>query len=184
MRQKKELNTAVKITLKGGQSSVYESIEQASEMTGMSLQTLKIRANKNSIPKDGIQVEWIDPSTKKSYQAKRSKSKGSKFELDVIHKLNEIGYNTVSSRSNSKNLDNMKIDVDDLDGNLPCYLQMKATQTTPSYFKIAEECGLKDKPMVVCWKKQDKDGGQSPGTVFIAPIGILYDYLSLKLKNA
>lgn len=77
----------------------------------------------------------------------------------------------------------MKIDVDDLDGRLPCYLQMKATQSTPSYFKIAEECPLKDKPMVVCWKKQDKEGGQSPGTVFIAPISILYDYLSLKLHE-
>lgn len=42
-------------------------------MTGMSVQTLKIRANKNSIPKDGIKVEWIDPHTKKHYTAKRSK---------------------------------------------------------------------------------------------------------------
>ena len=183
MRQK-NLNTAVKITMKGGQSCVYESIEIASEMTGLSQQTLKIRANKNSIPKDGIQVEWIDPHTKKHYTAKRSKQKGSQLELDVIHKLNEIGYNTVSSRSNSKNLDNMKIDVDDLDGNLPCYLQMKATQSTPSYFKIAEECPLKDKDFVVVWKKQDKDGGQSPGTIFMAPISMLYDYLRLKLKNA
>ena len=170
--------------MKGGQSYVYESIEVASEMTGLSQQTLKIRANKNSIPKDGIQVEWIDPHTKKHYTAKRSKQKGSQLELDVIHKLNEMGYNTVSSRSNSKNLDNAKVDVDDLIGNLPVYIQCKATQTTPSYFKIAEECPLKDKDFVVVWKKQDKDGGQSPGTVFIAPIDMLYDYLSLKLKNA
>lgn len=170
--------------MKGGQSYVYESIEVASEMTGLSQQTLKIRANKNSIPKDGIQVEWIDLHTKKHYTAKRSKQKGSQLELDVIHKLNEIGYNTVSSRSNSKNLDNAKVDVDDLIGNLPVYIQCKATQTTPSYFKIAEECPLKDKNFVVVWKKQDKDGGQSPGTVFIAPIDMLYDYLSLKLKNA
>ena len=170
--------------MKGGQSYVYESIEVASEMTGLSQQTLKIRANKNSIPKDGIQVEWIDPHTKKHYTAKRSKQKGSQLELDVIHKLNEIGYNTVSSRSNSKNLDNAKVDVDDLIGNLPVYIQCKATQTTPSYFKIEEECPLKDKDFVVVWKKQDKDGGQSPRTVSIAPISILYDYLSLKLKNA
>ena len=184
MRQKKELNTAVKITLKGGQSSVYESIEVASEITGMSLQTLKIRANKNSIPKDGIQVEWIDPKTKKHYTAKRSKQKGSQLELDVIHKLNELGYNTVSSRSNSKNLDNSKVDVDDLDGNLPVYIQCKATQTTPSYFKIEEECPLKNKPFVVIWKKQDKEGGQSPGTVAMVPLDVLYDYLRLKLNNA
>ena len=149
----------------------------------MSLQTLKIRANKNSIPKDGIQVEWIDSSTKKHYTAKRSKQKGSQLELDVIHKLNEIGYNTVSSRSNSKNLDNAKVDIDDLEGNLPVYIQCKATQTTPSYFNIREECPLKDKPFTVVWKKQDKDGGQSPGTVAIIPLDLFYDYLKLKLNN-
>ena len=39
----------------------------------MTEQTLKIRANKNSIPKDGIKVEWVDEHTKKHYVAKRSK---------------------------------------------------------------------------------------------------------------
>lgn len=181
--KQKNLNTGVKITDKGGNTYVYDSIEKASEMTGMSLQTLKIRANKNSVPKDGVKVEWLDPKTKKHYTAKRSKQKGSQLELDVIHKLNEIGYNTVSSRSNSKMLDNSKVDVDDLDGNLPVYLQCKATQTTPSYFKILEECPLKDKDFVVIWKKQDKEGGQSPGTIFMAPINMLYEYLTLKLNK-
>ena len=180
---KKQLNTAVKITDKMGNSSVYESLEIAQEMTGMSIQTLKIRANKNSIPKDGIRVEWIDEHTKKSYSAKRSKQKGSKLELDVIHKLNELGYNTVSSRSNSKVLDNAKVDVCDLEGNLCTYIQCKATQSTPSYFKIAEECPLKDKWFSVIWKKQDKEGGQSPGTVAIIPLDMFYDYLSLKLHE-
>lgn len=180
---KKQLNTSVKITDKGGNTYVYDNIEMASEMTGMSIQTLKIRANKNSIPKDGIKVEWMDPHTKKHYTAKRSKQKGSALELDVIHKLNDLGYNTVSSRSNSKMLDNSKVDVCDLEGNLPCYLQMKATQTTPSYFKIEEECPLKDKPFIIIWKKQDKEGGISPGTIFMAPINVLYDYLKLKLEN-
>ena len=182
MRKTQSLNTGVKITDKGGNTYVYDTIEKASEMTQMSIQTLKIRANKSSTPKDGIKVEWLDPSTKKSYQAKRSKQKGSKLELDVIHKLNELGYNTVSSRSNSKNLDNAKVDVDDLDGRLPLYIQCKATQTTPSYFKIEEECPLKDKPFCVVWKKQDKEGGQSPGTLAMIPIDVLWDYLTLKLK--
>ena len=181
--KKQNLNTGIKIILKGGQSSIYESIEQASEMTGMSIQTLKIRANKNSVPKDGIRVEWLDPHTKKHYTAKRSKQKGSQLELDVIHKLNEIGYNTVSSRSNSKLLDNSKVDVCDLDNRLPIYIQCKATQTTPSYFKIEEECPLKDKPFVVVWKKQDKEGGNSPGTLVLAPIEMLYDYLKFKLNE-
>lgn len=152
-------------------------------MTQMSVQTLKIRANKNSIPKDGIQVEWIDPHTKKHYTAKRSKQKGSQLELDVIHKLNEIGYNTVSSRSNSKLLDNSKVDVCDLDGNLPCYIQCKATQSFPSYFKIREECPLKDKSFHLIWKKQEKDGSNSPGTVAIIPIENYWEYLTLKLNN-
>lgn len=152
-------------------------------MSGLSEQTLKIRANKNSIPKDGIKVEWIDPKTKKHYTAKRSKQKGSKLELDIIHRLNEIGYNTVSSRSNSKLLDNSKVDIDDLDGNLPLYIQAKATISTPSYFKIREECPLKDKPFTVVWKRQDKEGGNSPGTVFIAPIEVLWEYLTLKLNQ-
>ena len=179
--KKQNLDTGVKITLKGGQSTVYETIEQASEMTGMSIQTLKIRANKNSVPKDGVRVEWLDPKTKKHYTAKRSKQKGSQLELDVIHVLNDLGYNTVSSRSNSKLLDNSKVDVCDLEGNLPIYIQCKATQSTPSYFKIAEECPLKDLPFVIVWKKQDKEGGNSPGTVFMAPIELLYDYLKYKL---
>jgi hypothetical protein len=152
-------------------------------MTNLSEQTIKIRANKGSTGKDGTKCEWIDPSTKRHFQAKRSKQKGNALELDVIHRLNEIGYNTVSSRSNSKNLDNAKVDIDDLDGNLSTYIQCKATQSTPSYFKIREECPLKDKFFSVIWKKQDKEGGNSPGTVAIIPIEMFYDYLKLKLND-
>lgn len=184
MRQKKELNTAVKITLKGGQSSVYESIEVASKMTGMSLQTLKIRANKNSIPKDGVKVEWVDISTKRHFMAKANKRKGSATELDVVHKLNDIGYNVCSSRSNSKMLDNAKVDICDLDNTLDCYIQVKNTQSFPSYFKIREECPLKDKSFHLIWKKAEKDGSNSPGSVAVIPLDDYWEYLTLKLKNA
>ena len=76
----------------------------------------------------------------------------------------------------------MKVDIDDLDGRLPIYAQCKATQSTPSYFKIREECPLKDKFFTVIWKRQDKEGGNSPGTCAIIPIEMLWDYLKLKLK--
>lgn len=180
---KKQLNTAVKVTMKGGQSCVYESIEVASEMTGLSVQTLKIRANKNSIPKDGVQVEWLDEHTKKHYTAKRSKQKGSKLELDIIHKLNEIGYNTCSSRAQNKALDASKVDIYDIDGNLPILIQAKCTQTLPSYFKIREECPIKTLPFTIIWKKQDKNGGNSPGTVAIVDIDVLWDYLKMKYEK-
>lgn len=183
MSKKQDLNTSVKITDGFGNSSIYESIEIASEMTGMSIQTLKLRANKNSVPKDKIQVEWLDEHTKRSYKAKQSKRKGSKLELDIVHKLNEIGYNTCSSRSQNKLLDASKVDIYDIDGNLPILIQAKCTQSTPSYFNIKEECPLKDLPFTLIWKKQCKGEDNSPGTVAIIPIDILWEYLELKLRN-
>ncbi len=180
--KQKNLNTAVKITDKGGNEYIYDSIEKAAELTNLSVQALKIRANKNSIPKDGIRVEWLDISTKRHFMAKANKRKGSSLELDIVHKLNDIGYNTCSSRSNSKMLDNAKVDICDLDGNLDCYIQAKCTQNLPSYFKIKEECPLKDKSFHLIWKKQEKDGGNSLGTVAIIPIEDYWEYLTLKLN--
>lgn len=155
MKQKKELNTSVKITLKGGDSYVYESLEQASLLTGMSEQTLKIRANKNSIPKDGIKVEWLDEHTKKSYKASQSKRKGNNYELKIIHELTDLGFEGLkSSRSESRALDNAKIDIADTMGVLNCYIQCKRTKNTPNIEAITEACPYIDKPLVICWSKE------------------------------
>lgn len=152
---KKQLNTAIKVTYKNGQSCVYESIEQAQEMTGLSIQTLKIRANKNSIPKDGIQVEWIDPHTKRSYQASKNKRKGNTYELKIIHELTDLGFEGLkSSRSESRNLDNAKIDIADTLGVLDFYGQCKRTKNTPNIETISEECPYKDKPLIIFWSKE------------------------------
>lgn len=180
--RKSQLNTSVKIMFPNGNVVVYDSIEKAVEMTSLSEQTIKIRANKGSTGKDKIKCEWVDPSTKRHFMAKRNKQKGSQLELDIVHKLNEIGYETCSSRAQNKMLDANKVDIVDLKGNLPCYIQCKSTQTTPAYFSIKDACSLKDLPFTVIWKKQLKEGN-SPGTVFIAPIEMLWDYLKLKIKN-
>ena len=83
-------------------------------MTGLTVQALKIRANKNSIPKDGIKVEWVDEHTKRSYKASQSKRKGNAYELKIIHELTDLGFEGLrSSRSESRNLDNAKIDIAD-----------------------------------------------------------------------
>lgn len=140
-----------------------------------------MRANKGNTGKDGYSCEWIDPHTKKHYSAKRSKQKGNQLELDIIHKLNELGYETCSSRAQNKILDASKVDICDLRGDLPLLIQAKCTQATPSYFTIRDTCPIKNLPFTVIWKKQDKDGGNSPGTVAIIPIDVLWDYLSLKL---
>lgn len=72
----KQLNTEVRLTYKDGHTEEYASIEEASENSGLSIQAIKIRANKNTIPKDGIACEWLDEHTKRSYRAKKSKTKG------------------------------------------------------------------------------------------------------------
>ena len=152
---KKQLNTAVKITDKGGNSYIYESIEQAAQMTTLSVQALKMRANKNSIPQDGIRVEWMDEHTKRSMKASQSKRKGNGYELKIIHELTDLGFEGLrSSRSESRNLDNAKIDVADTLGVLDCYIQCKRTKNSPNIESISEACPLKDKPLVIFWSKE------------------------------
>lgn len=53
----------------------------------------------------------------------------------------------------------MKIDINDEDGVLPCYIQTKKTQTTPSVKKINEEVGKIDKPLCILWNIQEKKEG-------------------------
>jgi len=124
-------------------------------MTTLSVQALKMRANKNSIPKDGIKVEWMDEHTKRSFKASQSKRKGNGYELKIIHELTDLGFEGLkSSRSESKNLDNAKIDVADTLGVLDCYIQCKRTKNTPNIETISEACPYKDKPLVIFWNKE------------------------------
>lgn len=88
-------------------------------------------------------------ATESSKRGVRNKRKGNKFELDVVKELNNIGFKVASSRSQSKATDDNKIDIFDLEGNLPINIQTKYTQATPNYFAIKDECNDKDKPFVV-----------------------------------
>lgn len=174
--KQKNLNTAVKITDKGGNEYIYDSIEKAAELTNLSVQALKIRANKNSIPKDGIRVEWLDEHTKKSYKASQNKRKGNAYELKIIHELADLGFEGLrSSRSESRNLDNAKIDIADTLGVLDFYGQCKRTKNTPNIETISESCPYKDKPMVIFWSKEgDK---QSNNEYVLMPKSYFYKLL-------
>ena len=172
----KQLNTSVKVTDKRGNSSVYESLEVASEMTGLTVAALKIRANKNSIPKDGIKVEWIDEHTKKSYKASQNKRKGNAYELKIIHELTDLGFEGLrSSRSESRNLDNAKIDIADTLGVLDFYGQCKRTKNTPNIETISESCPYKDKPMIIFWSKESDK--QSNNEYVLMPKSYFYKLL-------
>ena len=86
---KKQANTKVTAFYKGGTTVTFDTIEAASEMTGLPITSIKARANKpgsGAKSKDGITFEWADPAVKRSKTASKSKRKGNAFELEVIHK--------------------------------------------------------------------------------------------------
>lgn len=107
---------------------------------------------------------------------KANKAKGSRFELEVVHKLKELGYDVCTSRSESKTTDDQKIDIFDLRGDLPVNIQTKYQQSTPNYFTIQNECPDKSKPFAIIWKKAVQ-GKKSPGTVAIMDVDFFYDLI-------
>lgn len=97
----------------------------------------------------------MDEHTKRSYKASQSKRKGNGYELKIIHELTDLGFEGLkSSRSESKNLDNAKIDIADTMGVLDCYIQCKRTKNTPNIESISDACPYKDKPLVIFWNKE------------------------------
>ena len=133
----------------------FDSIEEAAAKTNLTVAALKLRANRNSVPKDGTKVEWLDEHTKRHYKASQSKRKGNNYELKIIHELTELGFEGLrSSRSESKLLDNDKIDIADTLNVLSCYCQCKRTKNTPNIESIIEACPRKDKPLVIFWNKE------------------------------
>ena len=178
---KKQTNTKVTAFYKDGTTNTFETIEAASEFTGLSITSIKSRANKpgsGAKSKDGITFEWADPAVRRSKTASKSKRKGNSFELEVVHKLREIGYEEcVSSRSQDKRADANKIDIVDMKGELPVNIQCKYTQNLPNYFDIRDACTDKDKPYCLIWKKAGKNGEQSRGTVAVIPIEYFYQLI-------
>ena len=99
--------------------------------------------------------------------------------------LRNLGFtDVVTSRSESKSMDDKKVDLVDRSGKLPCYIQLKNTVNTPQYHAIKKECPLKDKPFIVIWNKQVKKEKVfgSAGEVVIMDKDFFYELLS-KLIN-
>lgn len=174
------MDLSVEVTFKDGHKEIFDSPTSAAEGTGLTEASIKTRCSRKgagSKSKDGITCMWANEHTRKSKQAKRSKTKGNGFELEIINDLKEIGYTgCVSSRSQNKMADADKIDIVDLNGELPVNIQSKYTQNTPSYFAIRDACSDKSKPFVVVWKKAS-DGENSPGAVAMIPLNYFYQLI-------
>ena len=185
MSNKQNLNTSCKATYKSGVTEEFSSIEEASEKTGISVASIKIRCNKSGCGvKDKTLFEWLDEHTKRSYQARKSRSKGSAWESEVIKNLKNLGYEgCVSSRSESKRTDNNKIDIIDTNCKLPINVQCKQLQNTPSYFSIRDACTDKTKPFCLAWKKSPEGSQNSAGSIMMVPIEFFYELLDAYTKE-
>ena len=177
----KQLNTSCRATFKDGHTEEFSSIEEASEATGISVQAIKIRCNKPGTGgKDKTLFEWLDEHTKRSYRAKKSRSKGKEAEYEVRDALRSIGYaGCERSAGQSRAVYNAKIDIYDTLDQLPVNIQVKNYANTPNYFGIREECPDKSKPFCLCWKKNTvtKDN-----TIFFVPDTFFYQLLDAYTK--
>ena len=178
---KKQLDTSVKATFKDGSTKEFASIEEASEATGVSIQAIKIRCNKPGTGgKDKTLFEWLDEHTKRSYRAKKSRTKGKDLEYQIRDALRAIGYvGCERSAGESKKLDNSKVDICDTEGKLPVNIQAKNYANTPNYFGIREDCPDKSKPFCLCWKKNTLT---TDNTIYMIPDIFFYELLDSYTK--
>lgn len=184
-KSQKQLNTAVKATFKNGTSVEYNSIEEASEKTGISIASIKIRANKPGTGgKDKTTFDWLDPKTAAHYRAKKSKVKGRDLEYEVVDRLKEIGYTGVCrSAGESKALDNNKVDIADINNELEIAIQCKHYANFPNYFNIANEC-TDPRDFVMIWKKSAEAGTISKGTVAVMDVDLFFKLLKVYHKQS
>ena len=105
-----------------------------------------------------VSEQELPLNPKKKRSGAYSKNKGNRYELKIIKELTELGYDGLkSSRSESKSLDNYKIDIAqdrDAQNELRFYVQCKIIKNTPNVQEIIEACPRKNKPLVVVWNKQ------------------------------
>ena len=91
---------------------------------------------------------------KRNRRGASARRRGHAYETQICKELNEIGFDCVTSRSESKSTDDNKIDIIDKSNKLPCYIQIKRTQTTPQYFKIRSESTVPKNKFAIMWNKQ------------------------------
>lgn len=80
---------------------------------------------------------------------KNNRRSGFDYERKIVKELNALGFDVVTSRAESKNLDDDKVDIADKNGKLPCFIQLKKTVNTPQYFAIRDKSSKDNKKFVL-----------------------------------
>lgn len=117
---------------------------------------------------------------KKKRSIKNNKRRGSDYERQIAKELRELGYlGVVTSRSESKAMDDMKIDLIDKEDKLPFYTQIKRCIKYPNYIEIRKACPLKDKEFVLFWniQKTTESTFRSEGEVVVLDKKFFYELI-------
>lgn len=92
--------------------------------------------------------------------ANRNRTAGLNFERQIVLEVKELGFSAVTSRAESRNMDNKGVDIFSPigeDNQLPVHIQCKNTTINPKYdVLLSSELLPKDKPTVVFHKKTKK----------------------------
>lgn len=90
--------------------------------------------------------------------ANRNRNAGNQYERDIVNELKELGYkNVVTSRSESRNMDNSKVDIFDPTEEFPYFIQNKVYKSYPNLNDLINGDDVnKGKPMLVFHKKVKK----------------------------
>ena len=117
---------------------------------------------------------------KRSSLGKRNRQRGNEYERRIAKELNDIGFQVVTSRSESKRADDNKVDLIDLSNKLPVQLQLKRVTSTPQYFKIREESTVPNRNFALLWNKQKNVNGRfmSEGEVVILDKEMFYQLIA------
>ena len=93
---------------------------------------------------------------------KANRNRGHSFELFIGRFLESVfaGVKLVSSRSESRRADNDGIDLVPIEGDLPFYVQCKATANSPNYHELVGNPKRTDKPLVVFHRKTERAGSK------------------------
>lgn len=95
--------------------------------------------------------------SKRKRSSSYSKNKGNRYEQQIAKELRELGFTGCkTSRTESKSADDNKVDIIDTENKLPCSIQLKKTQSTPSYFTIRSQSTVDPETFCIIWNKQEK----------------------------
>lgn len=90
--------------------------------------------------------------------ANRNRTAGHNYERQIVKEVKQLGYEkVVTSRSESRNMDNSGVDIFDPTGVFPFYIQNKIYKGYPKLDELINgENIAKDKPLLVFHKKVEK----------------------------